>query len=68
MTFLKLAKYAEKNSRIDDAIKYYKNYLQYAPNSDEKEEINKRLNILTTGEIIEEDGLLNKIINFFTKK
>lgn len=68
MTFLKLAKYAEKNSRIDDTIKYYKNYLQYAPNSDEKEEINKRLNILTTGEIIEEDGLLNKIINFFTKK
>ena len=67
-TFLKLAKHAESNKRIDDAIDYYQKYLKFAPSSDEKEEIKRKLDLLSTGEMADSDGFLDKIIGFFTKK
>ena len=67
-TLLKLAKHAQKNRRIDDAIDYYEKYLKAAPNSDEKEEAKKQLNMLTTGEIPDEEGFLDKLLSFFSKK
>ncbi len=67
-TLLRLAKHAESSRRIDDAVEYYQRYLKYAPNSDEKEAIRKRADMLSTGEMIEEQGLLDKILGFFSKK
>ena len=66
--YLKLAKHAENSRRTNEAIEYYNNYLKFAPNSDEKEEIKKRVELLVSGEIYEEEGFLDKIIGFFTKK
>lgn len=67
-TFLKLAKHAENSRRIDEAVEYYQKYLKFAPNSDEKEEIKKKVDLLSTGEMVEEEGFLEKLIGFFTKK
>ena len=67
-TLLRLAKHAENSRRLDDAVDYYQKYLKYAPNSDEKEEVKKRADMLSTGEMIEEQGLLDKLIGFFSKK
>ncbi len=67
-TLLKLAKHSQKNRRIDDAIAYYEKYIKAAPNSDEKEEAKVQLNRLTTGDVGEEEGLLDKIIGLFSKK
>lgn len=67
-TFLKLAKHAENNRRIDEAVEYYQKYLKFAPNSDEKEEIRKKVSLLSTGEFVQEEGLLDKILGFFAKR
>ena len=67
-TFLKLGKHAESNKRLDDAIDYYQKYLKFAPSSDEKEAIKKKIDLLSTGEIPGEEGFLDKILGFFSKK
>lgn len=67
-TLLKLAKHSQKNRRYSDAIDYYEKYIKFAPNSDEKENAKVQLNMLTTGELAEEEGILDKIIKLFTKK
>lgn len=67
-TFLKLAKHAESNRKIDDAIDYYQKYLKFAPSSDEKEAIKKKVDLLSTGEMAEDEGFLDKILGFFSKK
>ena len=65
---LKLAKHAESNNRINDAIYYYNKYLKFAPNSDEKEEVKKKVGMLENGEAPEEEGFLDKLLNLFSKK
>lgn len=67
-TLLKLGQHAENCRRTNEAIEYYEKYLKFAPNSDEKEEIRKRVNLLSSGEMIEEQGLLDKILGLFSKK
>ena len=68
-TLLKLARHAQKSKKIDDAVEYYEKYIKYAPNTDEKEQVKVQLNMLTSGDIgADEEGLLDKIIRFFTKK
>lgn len=67
-TLLKLAKHAQKNRKIDEAIDFYEKYVKFAPNSDEKEEAKVQLNMLTTGEIGEEEGFLDKILGIFSKR
>ena len=63
-----MKKYKFSQAIQDLCIEYYNNYLKYAPNSDEKEAIKKKAETLASGEIYEEEGLLDKIIGFFTKK
>lgn len=67
-TFLKLAQHAENCRRIDDAIEFYEKYLKFAPNSSEKEAIKKKVDLLSSGEMVEEQGLLDRILGFFSKK
>lgn len=67
-TLLKLGQHAESCRRIDDAIEFYEKYLKFAPNSDEKEEIKKKVDLLASGEMIEEQGFLDKILGLFSKK
>ena len=68
-TLFKLAQHSQKNRKIGDAIDYYEKYLKIAPNSDEKEEAKLQLSLLTTGEGLEqEEGFLDKLIGFFSKK
>ena len=67
-TFFKLGQHAENNRNINEAIDYYEKYLKFAPNSDEKEEIKKKINLLSNGEIVEEQGFLDKLLGLFSKK
>ena len=67
-TFLKLGKHAENSRRIDEAIDYYQKYLKFAPNSDEKEEIKKKVDLLASGEMVDEQGFLDKLLGLFSKK
>lgn len=67
-TLLKLAKHCDGNRQVGEAINYYEQYLKFAPTGEEKEKAQKRYQLLTSGEIVEEEGFLDKIIGFFTKK
>ncbi len=67
-TLLKLAKHCDKNRQMGEAISYYEQYLKFAPTGEEKEKAQKRYDLLTTGEIAEDEGFLDKLIGFFTKK
>lgn len=67
-TLLKLGRHAENCRRIDDAIEFYEKYLKFAPNSDEKEEIKKKVDLLSSGEMEEEQGFLDKLLGLFSKK
>ena len=67
-SILKLARHAQKLRRYDEAIDLYQKYLKFAPNSDEKELAQKQLNALTTGEMQDEEGVLDKILKFFSRK
>ena len=67
-TLLKLGQHAEKNKKTGEAIDFYEKYVKFAPNSDEKELVKNKIQMLTTGEITEEEGILDKIIGFFSKK
>lgn len=67
-TCLKLAQHAESNSRIDDAIDFYQKYIKFAPNSDEKEQVRIKLDMLTTGEIVQEKGFLDKLLDMFSRR
>lgn len=67
-TLLNLAKYYESNRQTSKALEYYQSYLKFAPTSDERTKIENKVNLLTTGEGAEEEGFLEKVIGFFTKK
>lgn len=67
-TLLKLAKRCDNNRQVGEAISYYEQYLKFAPTGEEKERAQKRHQLLTSGEITEEEGFLDKILGFFTKK
>lgn len=66
-TLLKLAKANESSRKINLAIEYYEKYLKFAPNNEEKEEAKKRYDMLTSGEVSEEEGFLDKILKLFSK-
>lgn len=65
---LSLAKFYESNRQMTEAIEYYQNYLKYAPTSDMREKIDNKVKLLTTGEGVEEEGFLDKLLGFFSKK
>ena len=67
----KLAEFYQKLKNRDLAIKCYQKYLQTAPQSAEYEEIKLKLDKLENKEQApseESDSLLDKIVDFFTKK
>lgn len=63
----KLAKLYEKLKDKENAVKYYKKYLSISPQSEETEQIQQRLNKLENTEMVQEDGLIDKIMKMFTK-
>lgn len=67
-TLLKLAKYNESIRKMGDAIEYYQSYLKFAPTSEEREKVENKIKMLTSGETVEEEGFLDKILGFFSKK
>lgn len=72
-SFVSMKKLAELYQKLRDreaAIAMYKKYLQTAPQNEEYEDVKSKLNKLENNESPSEqsDGLLDKIIEFFTKK
>ena len=68
-SMIKLADLYQKTRDRDSAIEWYKKYLQTAPQGEEYEKIKAKLDKLENNEAPTEqsDGLLDKIIGFFTK-
>ena len=68
-SMIKLADLYQKNHDRDSAINWYRKYLQTAPQDDEYEKVKAKLDKLENNETPTEqsDGLLDKIIGFFTK-
>jgi len=69
-SMIKLAEVYQKLRDRDSAIAWYKKYLQTAPQGEDYEKIKTKLDKLENNEVPSEqsDGLLDKIIEFFTKK
>lgn len=66
---LSMGKYHESKNKIQSALSYYEDYLKYAPASDEQQRIERKVAQLNSSEVPdEEEGFLDKIINFFSKK
>lgn len=65
---LRLAKYYESCSQMSEAIEYYEKYLKFAPTSPERDQIDAKLKLITTGEGAQDEGFLDKLLGFFTKK
>lgn len=66
---LALGKYYEGKKKMQTAKEYYEQFLKYAPSASlDREKIEKKLKNAAMDEDYEEEGFLDKIINFFTKK
>ena len=66
---LSLGKYYEGKKKNQTAKEYYEQFLKYAPSASlDRERIEKKLRESVQEEDIEEEGFLDKIINFFSKK
>jgi len=70
--FKRLAELYDKNRDRDNALKYYEKYLEKAPMNDETPLIKNKIEQLQSAEYSaaageDEEGLLDKLINFFTK-
>lgn len=63
----RLAKLYEKLRDKENAIKYYEKYLSFTPQSEETEQIRRKLNKLENSEMVQEEGLIDKIMRFFNK-
>ncbi len=63
----KLAILYEKLKDKENAVKYYQKYLSIAPQSEETEKIRQRLNKLENTEMVQEEGLIDKIMRIFSK-
>lgn len=66
---LSLGKYYEGKRKMQTANEYYQEFLKYAPSASlERERIEKKLQNASQEDEMEEEGFLDKIINFFSKK
>lgn len=63
----RLAKLYEKLKDKENAVKYYQKYLSIAPQSEEAEKIRQKLNKLENTEMVQEEGLIDKIMRMFNK-
>lgn len=64
----KLAQTYEKLRNKDKAIEYYKKFISLSPVNDEYEAIMQKLAKLENTEMEQEEGLLDKLMNMFSKK
>ena len=66
---LSLGKYSEGKRKMQTANEYYQEFLKYAPSASlERERVEKKLQNASQENEMEEEGFLDKIINFFSKK
>ena len=66
---LSLGKYYEGKRKMQTANEYYQEFLKYAPSASlERERVEKKLQNASQENEMEEEGFLDKIINFFSKK
>ena len=66
---LSLGKYYEGKRKMQTANEYYQEFLKYAPSASlDRERIEKKLQSASHEDEMEEEGFLDKIINFFSKK
>lgn len=64
----KLAEAYEKIRSKDKAMEYYNRFVELAPVNDDYQKIKEKLEKLKTIEMVEEEGLLDKIMKLFTNK
>ena len=66
---LALGKHYENKKKMQTANEYYTEFLKYAPSASlDREKIEKKLQNTAPEEEIEEEGFIDKIMNFFSKK
>ena len=66
---LSLGKYYESKKKMQTAKEFYEEFLKYAPSASlDREKIEQKLKNAENEENYEEEGFLDKIINFFSKK
>ena len=66
---LSLGKNYEGKRKMQTANEYYQEFLKYAPSASlERERVEKKLQNASQENEMEEEGFLDKIINFFSKK
>lgn len=63
----RLAKTYERLKNKPSAVEYYKKYLQTATTAEDYEAVKKHLAKLENTEMVEDEGLLEKILRFFNK-
>lgn len=64
----KLAKAYEKIKNKEKALEFYNKFLSIAPVSDETEQIKIKIQKLESTAMVEDEGLIGKIMNLFAKK
>ena len=63
----KLAELHEKLRNKDLAVKYYKKFTEIAPEGKELEKVQEKLAKLENTQMVQEEGLIDKIMRFFNK-
>ena len=58
----------EKIRNKDKAIEFYNKFVELSPVNDDYEKIKAKVQKLESTEMVEEEGLLNKIMKLFIKK
>lgn len=64
----KLATAYEKTKNKDKALEFYKKFIEISPVNDEYQTIQAKIKQLENTEMVEDEGLLGKIMNLFAKK
>lgn len=64
----KLATAYEKTKNKDKALEFYKRFIEISPVNDEYQTVQAKIKQLENAEMVEDEGLLGKIMNLFSKK
>lgn len=64
----KLAKAYEKIKNKEKSLEFYNKFVEISPVNDETEQIKAKIKKLEATEMVEDEGLLGKIMNLFVKK
>lgn len=64
----KLAMAYEKTKNKDKALEFYKKFVEISPVNDEYQAVQSKIKQLENTEMVEDEGLLGKLMNLFAKK